>query len=162
MKDFLFKKNLWVLDLITSMSFSFVFGFLLLRDSLTGKPRWASVLFGTLTYFLTFILSISLQRKISWLPSWAWLGVFGALFRIVFSIIIYSSRSWNYYREFSANNLEAIQKFSLDILKGTAFNWFFWAIPCLIAIFAVRFLAYIYFQFSNLDIREKIIQRNNK
>ena len=155
MKDFLFKKNLWMLDSITSISFSFVFGFLILKDSVTGKPRWAGILFGTLTYFLTFILAIILQKKISWLPSWAWLGVFGALFRIVSSIIIYSPRSWNYYQKFSASHVEAIQEFTLDILKGTVFNWLGWAIPCLIAIFAVRFFAYICVLFLNLDIREK-------
>ena len=145
MKEFLFKKNLWILDLIASISFIFIFGFLLLRDSVTGKPNWASILYGVLSYFLTFILAIILQRKIFWLPSWIWLGIFGALIRIVFLEIICFPICW-----------------SSDILKVVAFNWVFWAIPCLIAIFAVRFLAYVYFLFSSLDIREKSIQRNNK
>lgn len=147
--DFLFKKNLWVLDLITVISFSLFFGYKLLKDSLTGEPKWTQILYGTLAYLFTFILAISLQNKIPWLRSWAWLGIIGALIRIIFLQIMHFPKQWEYYQKFSANNLEAVSKISSDILKAVAFNWLFWAVIGLICIFVVRFLAYIFFYAFN-------------
>lgn len=144
MIKFLFKKDLWILDLFASISFSLVFGYKLLKDSLTGEPKWSDILCGTAAYIFTFILAVSLQRRITWLRSWSWLGIIGGLFRIIFLQILYLPNQLDHYRQFSTNISEAIMKITSDILIGTLFNWVFWGIFGLICIFAARFLIYFF------------------
>lgn len=154
MIKFLFKKDLWILDLLASISFSLVFGYKLLKNSLTGEPKWADISYGTAAYIFTFILAVSLQRKITWLRSWSWLGIIGALFRIIFLQILYLPKQLDHFRQFSTNFSETIMKITSDILIVTIFNWIFWAVFGLVFIFSARFLMYVFFNFLHL-------QRNN-
>ncbi len=157
MINFLFKKNLWTLDLIISIGFSLFSGYILLRDSLTGEPNWEAILYGTLAYIFTFTLAISLQRKISWLRSWIWLGIIGALIRIIFLQLIHFPKLLEYHQRYSPNILGAIKKISSDILIGTTFNWAFWAISGLTFIFRSQIfkLCFFYwFQFVEIANRE--------
>lgn len=163
MINFLFKKDLWILDLITSLSFSVFFGYLILVDSVTKARNWKDILIGTAAYGVTFVLALFLQKKLPSVRSWMWMGIVGALVRIIFLNVIYFSKIWDYNLRFSPSLFEAVTKTLLDFLQITLFNWIFWAIGGLAVIFAARFLFFVFFKLFNiLHLQTNELQGSSK
>lgn len=161
MIDFLFKKDLWILDLIISLIFNVFIGYFLFRDSMTGERDWIIILYGTTAYFITFVLAFYLQKKSMWIRSWMWLGIVGALARSVLLQAIYFPKLLDYYQRISSNI--SIEEISFDILKTIAFNWIFFAIIGLIFIFTARLLLYLFFRFFDFQyLRHDGIERTSK
>jgi hypothetical protein len=137
MKEFIFRKNLWILDFIVSMTFAVGYGycFYLISDNAEWSKK-IDLLFGALAYAVTFVSAFVLRKRYAGIPSWAWLGVFAALLRVLILESIWLPVHLNYPRGHFV--------MVYDLFVGTAVNWIFWAIPCLLCIFSVRTVAYLF------------------
>ena len=130
--NFLFQKNLWTLDFITTICFATYVGYKVNTGSLIGineETRWNRVFLEVLAYVFTFFLAFILQRQYPWMRSWFWLAVVGALLRILFITAVDFRGSLH------------------DLIVGVIFNWIFCSVIGLICIFGVRFLAYPFWFF---------------
>lgn len=156
MKEFLFRKNLWTLDFITSIIFAIGFGYCInyISDN-TEDSEKADLIVGILAYILTFALALGAQKRYGKLPSWAWLGVFGALLRIVILMLLHLPQLVQYELKYSPSFSIAVRDIFHDLFMGITFNWIVWGILCLLCIFTVRIVAYIfrslYLQFEKYE-----------
>lgn len=145
MKDFLFSKNLWVLDLLVCLLMAYVVGYgsTVAMDDPAEHER-LFLIRGILAYLFAFVLGLVLQRftGLSWIPSWVWLGIGGALARILFLQIFSFNSLVAYHFDFSSAVYTAILNIGYDVFIITTFNWFVWGMTGLISIFTARFLAY--------------------
>ena len=139
--NFLFKKNLWILDFITTICFATYIGYRVNTGSIIGpdqRTHWDRVFIEVLAYVFTFFLALILQRQYLWMQkmrSWFWLAVVGALLRILFMIAV----------DFRGP--------LFDLIPAISFNWIFCSMIGLICIFGVRLLAYPFWAFYT--VREK-------
>lgn len=131
MMKFIFQKNIWLLDFITTMCFATFVAYIVNADSDLGNPNskthWNKIAFEVSTYIITFVFGFALQKKVTWLPSWFWLAVVGAYMRILLLEII-SSHSDSFYKLFITISI----------------NWIFSAVIGLVCIFTMRFFAYFF------------------
>lgn len=143
MVKFLFQRNLWILDFITSIFFVVCLGYIVNTDSDLGNPNskthWEKILYEVSAYVITFVLAVILQKNIAWMRSWVWLGIIGALVRILMLEII----------DFS------FVSYSHKFLEVTI-NWIFYAVIGLICIFGVRCLSYIVLAIYNLYYKHNV------
>lgn len=145
MKEFLFRKNLWTLDFLTSIIYAFCHGYFFI--SMTDDPEWYEkrvLIYGVLTYAFTFVLALNLRKRFGWIPSWAWLGIFGALIRILFLQLTSFHRELEYQLKYSSSFWEGVYKIISDELIIITLHWIIWAIAGLFCIFTVRIIAYLF------------------
>jgi uncharacterized YccA/Bax inhibitor family protein len=141
MREFLLKKNLWVLDLFSAVVFALCMSaFVQIRGD-SGQKHLDKILyamfFGVLSYSLAFVLALFLRKKLTFIRSWAWLGIVGALVQILIRRWRIIPDFWPEYREVSATTY-----ILLEVLPWVIVNWIFWAIPGCVFIFIMRFIAY--------------------
>ncbi len=145
MKDFLFRKNLWMMDFITSIIYAFCFSCFLI--SMTDNPEWDEervLIYGVLPYVFTFFLALYLRKKIVWLPSWAWLGIFGALIRILFLKLISFHKEIEHQLKYSSSFLNRFSSIITYYFISITVHWIVWAVVGLLCIFTVRLVAYLF------------------
>lgn len=145
MREFILKKNLWTLDFITSIIFAIYFGYRInLIDDSPAYYEQRDLIIGVLAYIITFVLALYLQKKIVWLPSWAWLSMFGALIRILFLTLLDLPQLVEYKLKYSPSFWTGTFDLISDLFIGITFNWISWAIAGLFCIFTVRIITYLF------------------
>jgi hypothetical protein len=145
MKEFILRKNLWTLDFITSIIYALCHGYFYIL--LTDNPEWYEkrvLIYGVLTYIFTFVLALCLRKRFVWLPSWAWLGIFGALIRILFLQLLHFPRLLDWHIKYSSSFCNGIYEIISDEFNIITLNWVIWAIAGLLCIFTVRVIAYLF------------------
>lgn len=151
---FLFRKNLWTLDLLSAVGVGLLLGYLVMSDSDAGnkyaKTDWAAIFFGVLSYVIVFIPAVNLQKKISWMPSWAWMGIVGVLLQVIFIVLIGSRRTWEWKQQDWSTNSEAVLAFIPELARSVAIGWLAWGLFALTLIFTMRFLAFVVLAIYNL------------
>lgn len=146
MKEFLFRKNLWTIDFITSIIYALCHGYFF--NLIIDNPEWYEIrilIYGVSAYVFTFFLALYLQKKVVWLPSWAWLGIFGTLIHVLFLKLTTFHREIDYQLKYSSSFLEAVSKIIFYLFSSIMLRWIVWAILVLICIFTVRFFMYLFF-----------------
>lgn len=100
MWEFVFKRNLWVVDLIVCLSFGALMGYIIQVEGESGESRPERVMFATFigcfSYLLGYAASICIGKRISRVPSWMLLGVSGSVI-LAFGngIVLFAVGSWN-------------------------------------------------------------------
>lgn len=123
--SFLFRKNLWTLDFITTICFAAYVAYRVNTGSLIGeKTHWDRVFIEVLAYVVTFFLAFIWQKQYSWMRSWFWLAVIGALLRTLFITAV------------------AFDGSLYELLIAVLVNWIIFSVIGLICIFGARVLAY--------------------
>jgi hypothetical protein len=151
-REFVFEKNLWLIDTISSTFFALCMSALVQYGADSGQKHVKSILFAMLvggsSYLITFLLSLSLRQKLPSVRSWVWMGIIGALVQIIVRALIAFPSMWGHLGSFSPSLYDVIVDLVSIILIGLAFNWLLWAILGCGFIFTVRVFAY-FFQDSN-------------
>jgi hypothetical protein len=147
MTDFLFRKDLWILDLAAVSFFAYQMGAFQqsLSDSLQSHPErvWVAGCISAFTYLVGFVLALKLKRRHPSAASWMLIGLSGALLQILLRMIgDRLPRIIDDHLRFSDSTLSAIGEIVTISLLGIGFNFVLWAILGCIFILAVRSLAY--------------------
>jgi hypothetical protein len=145
MKEFILRKNLWMMDFITSIIYAFCFSCFLI--SMTDNPEWdvkRLLIYGVLPFVFTFFLALCLRKKIVWLPSWAWLGIFGGLIRILFIKLITVHKAIEYELKYSSSFLDGFFDIISYDFMTIILHWIVWSVVGLLCIFTVRLVAYLF------------------
>lgn len=106
MKDFVFKKDQWLLDLAVCASFGVFFGYVgqVEADSEGTHPEGVvlATFIGGFSYVLVYLTAIPFRERIKRVPSWVWLGVVGSILK-AFGIgaIVFAVKSWDPNRSLS-------------------------------------------------------------
>ncbi len=98
------------------------------------------MLLGLLAYLIPAVLAFFFRKRLSFIKSWAWLGIGGAFFKVL--SLAYSLTSWRYYQRISTTPDEAFNEFLLGGTSRLIAPWIFWVVLGCAFIFAVRFIAY--------------------
>jgi hypothetical protein len=144
MREYLLQKDLWTLDLISSVLFATSMGAFVQYGADSGGIYVDRILFamflGFASYAGTFGFAFLLRNKIRFIRSWAWMGIGGALVHVIVQILVYLPKTWNYYQQFFPTTAlrDVLAKEASSILP----IWIVWAIPGCICIFTTRLVAY--------------------
>lgn len=145
MKDFLFRKNLWMLDFTTSIFFALCLDYYFVVTSWgIRKSATSRLIYVAITYVITFILAIFLQKRFTWVPSWAWMGIMGGLIRILVWVPMSLHSTIVYQIRFSESFLKGTWETISYTFILITFNWVTWGIFVLMGIFTIRFIAYLF------------------
>ena len=149
MREFVLKKNLWTLDFITSIIFAILFGYgiNLIADS-PAYYEQRDLIIGVLAYIIAFIIAFYLQKKIVWLPSWAWLGIFGAFIRILLLMVLHLPQLVEHRLKYSHSFTKGFLDIISDLLIAIAFNWILWGLVGLMCIFTARIIIFLFQTFN--------------
>ena len=87
MKEFILNKNLWLLDLVTSVVFSAVISYTFQYGADSGQLRPEKLVpattVGGASYLLAYIIACLFRNRFLTVPSWVWLGVGGSLILVL-------------------------------------------------------------------------------
>lgn len=143
-REYLFRKDLWTLDLISSVLFALSMGAFVQYGADSGGIYVDKIFFAIFlafaSYVGTFGLALLLRNKIRFVRSWAWMGIGGALVHVIVQTLVYLPTTWSYHQRFFP---ETAVKDVLDwASSGILLIWPFWAIPGCIFIFTTRLAIY--------------------
>jgi hypothetical protein len=145
MKEFLFRKNLWMLDFTTSIFFALLLDYYFILTSWSiQKSANSRLIYVAIAYVITFVLAIFLSKRFTWVPSWAWMGIMGALIRILLYVPMSLHKTIPYHIRFSTSFLKGAWEVISYTFILTTFQWITWGIFVLIGIFTVRFIVYLF------------------
>ena len=146
MQEFLFRKDLWSLDFVSSMVFALCMSAFVQHWSDSGQYHFDRILFAVLvgesSYLMTFILALPLRKKVTWVRSWAWMGITGALIQIIVRALIAFPDMLNYFQRFYPTFSDAVKDLLSSLVIGLVSNWVLWAILGSTFILSVRFCVY--------------------
>jgi hypothetical protein len=148
MRDFLLKKDLWTLDLVSSVLFGLGFSYLQRTvGRIINEITLDRILFGMLlalvSYLATFVVALFLRKRLQFLRSWMWMGIVGTLVFLVISQLVYFyPRNWEYFKLTSDTTSMAVQNALLDTSVSTLIGWIILTPFACVCIFAMRFIAY--------------------
>ena len=146
MREFILKKDLWTLDLFSSIVFALAMCALVQIGGDSGEVRRGRILFsmflGFAMYIATFVTALLLRKSLPFFRSWMWMGIIATLFYLVTSHVIYLPSNWNYFILTSPTVSLALKNALLDTLASILMNWIVWTILACGCIFIARFIAY--------------------
>ncbi len=91
MKDFVLKKDFWLLDLIAAVSFgafvSYALQFVADSGQFSSGNLTPAAFVGGVSYFLACVIALLLRKRFNSLPSWVWLGIGGSVVLAVLSAL---------------------------------------------------------------------------
>jgi len=133
-RDFIFKKDLWILDFVSCICFALAMGAFVQYGADSGQIYSDKILFTMLragaSYLGTFIVAFPLRNRLKSIRSWAWIGIGGALVQIIVRLIS-SPSLWSYYQT------------NGEVVSVVIANWILWAILGCFCIFFIRLIAYL-------------------
>lgn len=146
MREFLFEKDMWLLDFLSSVTFALCMtGFVQIGGD-SGERHLDRILYamllGLLSYLATFVLAFSLRKMITSIRSWVWMGIGGAFVEILRRNIATFPSFWDYHRRFSPPEFLSIQNVLSVKLSSLLVNWIFWGLLGCLFILAVRLSVY--------------------
>ncbi|HEV7643949.1 MAG TPA: hypothetical protein VGO50_08425 [Pyrinomonadaceae bacterium] len=146
MRDFLFRKDLWILDTASALVFAFYLGYVTAIPSLLSSfSLWKCITAGSITafcYLITLLLAFNLRQRYTNFSSWAWLGILGGLVQVS---ILWLGRElpntiewqWN----FAPSVMSAIAGMGQSILR-VGFRWLIWGAAGSAFILGVRLIVF--------------------
>jgi len=146
-REFVFKKDLWGLDLAVSLCFALGLGAFTQYGADSGQIYPDRILFAmfcdTASFLGTFVFAFALRSKLKFLRSWAWIGIGGALVR---TIVYFAAAPnyWPWFKRFSPTTYDAIKNMLSDAISAVPTIWIIWAILGCICIFIARLIAYFF------------------
>ena len=153
MRDFLFRKDLWILDTVSVLCVAFCLGYVASTPSLIKDDSvWISLTGGCISafcYFVALILALHLRERYTIFSSWVWLGIVGAL---VPSLVFWFGRGLPntaaYNIELAPSVLSAVIGIGKEFFVSVGVSWLIWTIAGCSVIFTVRFAAFLLLFFS--------------
>jgi hypothetical protein len=146
MKQFL-KKDRWVLDFAAALVFAIGMstGSQIVGDSWDGGQRhWDRILAITgialASYTAVFLVGMAVRKQASFIRSWVWMSIVGALVSTVVLTITAIPMWLDYYRRFDVNAGASQTQYILSHLPGVLAYWVIWAISGAVFLVAVRFV----------------------
>ena len=138
MERFLFKKDMWLLDFGSVMTFALCMSALVQIGADSGERNSRKILyamaFGAASYIAAGVLGLFLGRKLLVIRSWIWLGVVGAIIQVIVRRLRIYPGFWSERGEVTAINIAS------DIIPWLIANWVFWSVPGCLAILTARLL----------------------
>ena len=153
MRDFLFRKDLWILDTVSVLCVAFCLGYVASTPSIIKKDSvWISLTGGCTSafcYFVALILALNLHKRYAILSSWAWMGIVGGL---VTSLVFWFGKGLPnavaYNIELAPSILSAVTGVVKEFFISVGVGWLVWTIAGCSVIFTVRFVAFLLLFFS--------------
>ncbi len=146
MYAFLFEKDQWRMDAVSSILFSLCMSAFIQHAADSGQNfperiAWA-MLFGLASYSAMFVLALLLKKRLTFIRSWVWMGVGGALAQALGSWITAIPGFLEYHGRFSPPEALSARNLVSEMLPGYVLVWMVWAVLGCICILIVRFIAY--------------------